>query len=477
MIREAAQIRGRTTIATAAVAGLELAWLYTFLHTTSLGMRLEVSVSSLLLIYAGSFVLGLGLRAVFRSARVTTLISWLVWPLATLLLLMVLLYPTTGPSDASWTTMILEALKGITREAEAAAFMVLAAGLLWPLGHRLANSRMTYETVVTEFQIGLVVLAGSVFLGYLAGVDESAAVLTAILFVALGLVAAAATRIDEGDGLQFFRQGGTWWGMLLVGVGLVVLLGIVAGVLFTPELMQFVSRGIRALWGLIDRLLGAIAGLFSSSSGPAEMELPPGPELLPPQDEGAGFTWGLPESWMGPSRIIYGVLVGGLALVAFWQMASQLFEWMRRKTGRGGVEVESLPGAFRLDLARLFRRMLAWVSGLFAFGRPGRRELEESACTTAVRRLYVDMLRWGAESGFPRESSQTPFEYQQILCMALPAHRTEVALITESYVRVKYGAQAPTEEELHELRENRRRLRTRVRMKFRHQGRAGRVRG
>ncbi len=422
MIREAAQIRGRITIATAAVAGLELAWLYTLLHTASRGMRLEVSVPSLLLVYAASFVLGLGLRAAFRSPCVTKLISWLVWPLATLLLLMVLLYPATGPSDAPWATMILEALKGITREAEAAAFMVLAAGFLWRLGDRLASSRMTYETVVTEFQIGLVALAGSVFLGYLVGVDQSAAVLTAVLFVALGLVAAAATRIAEGDGLQFFRQGGTWWVMLLVGVGLVVLLGIVAGILFTPELMQFVSRGIRALWGLIDRLLSAIAGLFSSS-GPADMDLPPGPELLPPQDEGESFNWGLPESWMRPSRIIYGVLFGGLALVAFWQMASQLFEWMRRKAGRGGVEVESLPGAFRLDLARLLSRMLAWVGGLFAFVRHNRKKREEPAGTTAVRRLYVDMLRWGAESGFPRESSQTPFEYQQILCMALPAHR------------------------------------------------------
>jgi hypothetical protein len=476
MIREAAQVRGRTTIATAAVAGLELAWLYTFLHATSLGMRLEVSVPSLLLIYAASFVLGLGLRAAFRSSHVTKLLSWLVWPLATLLLLMVLLYPATGPSGASWATMILEALKGITREAEAAAFMVLASGLLWRLGDRLGSSRMTYETVLTEFQIGIVVLAGSVFLGYLVGVDQSAAVLTAVLFVALGLVAAAATRIDDGDGLQFFRQGGTWWAMLLVGVGLVVLLGIVASILFTPELMQFVSRGIRALWGLVDRLLSAIAGLFPSS-GPAEMDLPPGPELLPPQGEDEGFTWGLPASWMGPSRIIYGVIIGGLALVALLRAASQLFGWMRRRTGRGGVEVESLPGAFRLDLVRLLSRMLTWVGSLFAFVRLNRTKREEPAGTTAVRRLYVDMLRWGAESGFPRESSQTPFEYQQILCMALPAHRTEVALITESYVRVKYGAESPTVAEICELRENRRRLRTRFGMKLRRQGRTGRVRG
>ncbi len=456
MIQAAAQTRGRTLIATAAVAGLELAWLCTLLHTAARGMRLEVPVSSLLVMYAASFVVGLGLRAAFRSSRVATLVSWLVWPLATLVLLLVLFYPAAGPADASWTSMTVEALKGIPVEAGAAVFTVPVTGLLWWLGARLANSRMTYETVVTEFQLGLAVLAGSVFIGYLVGVDQSAAVLTAILFVGLGLVGSAATRTDDGNTLRFFRQGGAWWGMLLVSVGLVLLLGLVVGILFTPEAMQFIARGIRALWGLIERVLDATAGLFSSS--PAEMEIPPAPEMLPPQDEGQGFSWGLPEGWLRPSRIVYGVLVGGLLLVVIWRVVSQLFDWVRRRAGHGGVEVESLPGAFRLDLARLLHQILTWVGGLFAFGRLSRRGRGGPPCATAVRRVYADMLRWGAESGFPRGSSQTPFEYQQTLCMALPVHRTDVTLITASYVRVKYGALSPTEGELHELTECRRRL-------------------
>ena len=456
MIGAAAQTWGRTLIATVAVAGLELAWLYTLLHTAARGMHLEIPVSSLPAMYAASFAVGRGLRAVFRSSRVVTLVSWLVWPLATLVLLMVLLHPAAGPADASWTSVIVEALRSIPREAGAAVFTVPAAGLLWWLGGRLANSRMTYETVITEFQVGLAVLAGSVFVGYLIGVDQSGGVLTAILFVGLGLVGSAATRTDDGGGLRFLRQGGTWWTMLLVSVGLVLLLGLVVGILFTPETMQFIARGIRALWGLIEHVLDAIAGLFSSSR--TEMELPPTPEMPPPQDEGQGFSWGLPEGWLRPSRIVYGVLVGGLALAVVWRIVAQLFDWMRLRAGRGGVEVESLPGAFRLDLARLLRRILTWVGRLFAFARVGRKERREPACTTAVRRVYADMLRWGAESGFPRGSSQTPFEYQQTLCVALPAHRTDVALITASYVRVKYGALSPTEGELHELTECRRRL-------------------
>ena len=123
--------------------------------------------------------------------------------------------------------------------------------------------------------------------------------------------------------------------------------------------------------------------------------------------------------------------------------------------------MESLPGAFRHDLARFFHRMLAWLGNLFAFARRGREQREGPAQTTSVRRLYADMLRWGAKSGFPRRPSQTPFEYQQTLCMALPARRADVTFITESYVSVKYGAQSPTEAELQQVRESRRRLKRR----------------
>ena len=460
MTRAGARTRGQTVIATAAVAGLELAWLYALLHTLSQGMKVAVSVSSLLLIYAASFALTLGLRATGRSSRTTKVLSWVVWPLATLVLLMVLLYPNGSLTDGSWTAAMLQALSGILDDIEAAMFIVPAAGVLWSLGARLASSRMAYETVVTEFQLGLMALAGSLFIGYLVGVDQPAAVPIAVAFVGLGLVGAAATRVADEGGPLFFQQGGTWWGMLLVSVALVLALGLLAGVLFTPELMQFVARGIRAVWELIERLLDALAGLFSSSG--SEMEPPPVAEVPLPQDDGQSFSWGLPEWLLRPSRIAYGVLVGGLMLVAIWRIASQLFDWILRRAGRGRVEMESLPGAFRLDLARLFRRMLAWVCSLSPFARFRRRPQEESTLTTSIRRLYADMLRWGARSGFPRGSSQTPYEYQQVLCMALPAHRTDVAFITESYVRAKYAGQPPTEAELHQLKESRRRLKRRA---------------
>jgi len=453
-----AQVRTlrRTAIATTAVAGLHLAWLYALLDIAGRGLELDVSVPSVLLIYGASALVARGLRATGYSRRTATVVSWLVWPLATLLLLMVLLYPDAAGVRGSWAATLLQAFNGIAGQALAAVFIVGASAVLWWFGTRLATNRMTHETVLVEFQFGLMALAGSLLIGYLAGVDVSATSPVAVVFVGLGLVGAAAAREDDEGGPLFFRQGGTWWGMLLVGVSLVLLLGLLASILFTPDMMHLLGRGLRALWGLVDRLLSAIAGLFGSSD--AEMELPPAPETLPPQNEEPGFSLTLPDWLLGPSRIVYGVFMAGLALLAVWRVASYLFTWMRRRGDRGGVQIESLPGAFRLDMARFFRRVVTWLRRLFAIGALRRRPREESEQTASVRRLYADMLRWGAESGLPRERAQTPFEYQRTLCAALPAHRTDVTLITESYVRARYGAQPPTEAELHELEESRRRL-------------------
>lgn len=461
MERSVTHTRGQAAIATVVVVGLELAWLYALMHALARGLQLSIAVPPLLLVFAASFMLTLSMRAMDRSRRVITFVSWLVWPFVTIVALMVLLYSDAGLADGSLGAVMLHGLKGVLRDVAGALFIVPASGVLWALGGRLARIRMAYDIVVVEFQFGLMALAGAFFIGYLIGIDQPAAIPTAIVFVGLGLIGAAVTRVDEEGGLSFFRRNGTWWGMLSLSVTVVLLLGLLAGILFTPELMQLVGRGFRALWHLFDRLIDAIASLFPSS-GAAEIEAPPAPEMPALPEEGQGVSFGLPQWLLRPSRIIYGVIVGGLGLFALWRIVSQLINWMRHRADRGKVVIESLPGAFRFDLARLFRRILSWFGGLSLFNRFRRDSREEPGPMTSMRRLYADMLRWGAESGIPRGSSQTPFEYQEMLCTVLPAYQTQVTSITEGYVRAKYGGQPPNEGELRRLREDRRGLKRRA---------------
>jgi hypothetical protein len=434
--------RGRTAVAAAAVAGLECAWLYTLLHVANQGLHLTVPIPWLFLIYAASFAWMILLRAIIRSSLVRSMLSWVGWPPATFLLLF----------------GIFRGLTGIAHGIEETLFVVLAAGVLWWVGAHLGRGPTTYRSVVIGFQFGLLMLAASLLIGYAAHADLSAAIPIAVVFVGAGLLAAAITRTDDEGAPLFFQRGGAWWSMLLLSLALVLLLGLVAGVLFTPELMHLVARGFRGLWSLINRLLGAIAGLFPSSDpGPIPA---PAPGVTVPQEPGPSFSLALPEWLRRRAAIAYGVFMGSIALLAVWRIASQLFERMRHR-GDDEAQTESLRGAFRDDVAKALRRMVAWLMRLLRLGRGHARPRDESPQTASIRRLYADMLRWGTRSGSPRGSSQTPFEYQETLCLAFPGHETDIRSITEGYVRARYGAQPPTEMELNQLRESRNRLRRR----------------
>jgi hypothetical protein len=445
MARAATLTRGRPAIATAAVIGLEFAWLYTLLHNISEGLHLDVLVLPLLGLYALSFLLVLGLRATCLSSRATTLLSWTAWPLVTFLSLLAMLHGLDGIAGAAWETV----------------FVVLAAAALWYLGALLARTRVTYETVMARFQIGLMMLVISLVVGYAVKVDQTAQVAIAVVFVGLGLAAAAVARTDgSSPRSRLARRGGTWWSMLLISLAVIVLLGFVASLIFTPGFVHLILRGFRGLWNLVERAAAGFANLFPSScseSDSTQVSIPADP--LAGDGGRSGYPM-VPPSWLSShigGVIFISLLLGTLVFMITWRTISGLLERMRRGDA-DRPEMESLRGAFRLDLTKLFRRMLAWLSNLPLLRLLRRTRRDEPAPTTSMRRLYAEMLRWGAASGLPRGPSQTPFEYEQVLCAALPAHGTDVAFITGSYVRARYAAQPPTEAELHQLRESRRRL-------------------
>lgn len=68
-----------------------------------------------------------------------------------------------------------------------------------------------------------------------------------------------------------------------------------------------------------------------------------------------------------------------------------------------------------------------------------------------VRQIYRQFLRWAAAGGCPRHISQTPGEYYFALAGLMPKTREDFDLVTQQYVRARYGAWQPTGEELDEL--------------------------
>src|SRR5690606_28765907 len=69
----------------------------------------------------------------------------------------------------------------------------------------------------------------------------------------------------------------------------------------------------------------------------------------------------------------------------------------------------------------------------------------------SIRRLYQEMSALAASYGFPRAGAQTPYEYRQTLAELWPQGQAESDLITQAYVRVRYGELPESAEELQAL--------------------------
>lgn len=70
----------------------------------------------------------------------------------------------------------------------------------------------------------------------------------------------------------------------------------------------------------------------------------------------------------------------------------------------------------------------------------------------SIRRIYGDMCHAAAAAGYPRGPAETPYEYLETIYSVWPDNQTGTALITEAYVRVRYGEIPETEDELQAIR-------------------------
>lgn len=91
--------------------------------------------------------------------------------------------------------------------------------------------------------------------------------------------------------------------------------------------------------------------------------------------------------------------------------------------------------------------------------RRGLNFWQQWRAAASVRRIYRAMSELAADHGYPRLATQTPYEYQDTLAELWPAGDAESRLITEAYVRIRYGELPETEEEVEVIRAAWQRLR------------------
>ncbi len=68
-----------------------------------------------------------------------------------------------------------------------------------------------------------------------------------------------------------------------------------------------------------------------------------------------------------------------------------------------------------------------------------------------IRRIYQNMSRAAGGAGYPRAAAETPYEYLTTLTTAWPDNVAETTLITQAYVKIRYGELPESPAELAEI--------------------------
>jgi hypothetical protein len=443
----------------AAVAGLEISWLWAFLDLLD---QKAANGSFPLLILLGFYPLGLVFHRILRglSWMKVILLGCLAWTALVLLLGKVHFFAHTGWENPQWLRAFGDSLARMFHSLTPEALAVMSSAVFWGFGCRLAYVRIHFANLVGEFQFGLAILLILFFLNAQWELPTATLIPLTLAFFFFALSGIAVSHSLERESWVSGHYRHRWFAFLLLTIGSILGIGwLISGVVNPPLVELILSLMAMAgqwIWGWIVKFFIFLGELIPS---PKPGELPPASRL--PQMKGpaeAPFIL-FSDSVREVIRFIWGAGVISLLLIALWRISSQIFDWFRRKMGgMGDAEVEPLPGAFREDLISFLKKLLRIFGFAWPFRKGSRAEpLPEGA--ELVRKTYRQLSAWAAKKGHARNPAQTPYEFLKGLTAWLPERQGDLTSITEQYVRTRYGLLAPTANGLEELQRSWQRIR------------------
>ena len=383
-----------------------------------------------------------------------------------------LLYTPAGPFDLSWLGQLAGSLAeagNLVWARDLSIFVITV--LVWWRGIRLAARQPEIGNVGLRLRLGGLILAPLIiwFSGRFLAVSI---VPFLLLFFLAALTAVALVRAENIEQ----EQRGTaatlnvrWFAVVAVAaLGIVLIGGTGAAVLSGNTLpavvgwlsplwraLQFVGTvvgailfeliypAIRVLALFVNWIGSVLAPLMQSVVaqlqglnllGDGEAIVVPTPPITPPgaAEVLAGKT--------GAALLMLALIaVVALALARVYQRTNQAAR--DSAPSRADRQSDDEPGAGRRLLERL---------GL----------LRQWRAAASIRRIYRLMCRAAAAAGYPRLEVETPYEYLPMLGQVWPENRAEARLITDAFIRVRYGELPETAEELETIRAAWRRLET-----------------
>lgn len=339
--------------------------------------------------------------------------------------------------------------------------------LCWWRGMALVRLNADIGAVGLRLRLGALLLAGVALIA--AGVREPWNVLPFILLYYLaGLTAASLIRAEqierEQSGLAASVTPG-WLGTIFATSLLVVATAGLFAAILSGQAAFLLARWLSPLWTAVLALAAVVIATIGYLAQPfiyvfallidflaalirnavtvvlnfvGEDAIPTLEPLQPLPTPGAEelVTVAGPPN-INVRLIIIVLMIVAVVVVVFFLtrlyreavIAAREREFVRPGAGRGSV---------RPNLGeRLLQRL-----GL----------LRNWRAAASVRRIYQQMCAAAAGAGFPRAEAETPYEYLKTLREVWPEHTADSRLITEAYVKVRYGEVPETEAELNEIK-------------------------
>lgn len=314
---------------------------------------------------------------------------------------------------------------------------------------RLAREPLQVYTPQANFQLGLFLLLiyGLVF----SWEKPSQAIITTYGFLFFGIIAISAARIStlsETRGGRLPRLQPNWLIGILITTAVVVGFAVILGWFTTNIASEAVSTAFTILFSIF-----LVAGVIIFSPllllilalGPTIRQLLDTltritifAELLK-YAETAANKIGITKEWLEAAAqttkpiALIGALAGVLALVL---IAIVWKPWQRR------LLAEENPSTLPLRAALRFPRfLLKRFSGRLPSG-------SRILAAARIRWVYAQLMELSSRLDKPRRPSATPLEFLPILQALFQGEEQTLAVITQAYLKVRYGELPETYEEV-----------------------------
>jgi len=441
------------------LAAMESCWLYPWLTLAlgaagkARGIPFAALLSMLLLVLYLTRFLG-------RSAiplRVQRIVTIVLAPLSSLLLLRLYVYADYSMSDVSWLGHFIWETGNVLQRISPSLVIFFAGLYLWGRGIHLAQRQLDLTSVGFSFRVGIIAFLWF----FLIRIFSSSVDVTPFPFAYffLGLIVVGLARIEDvsQSRLGIRSPFNASWMVILTGSTLVVsALSMLATSLFSrrniialinqfsPVMMLLGKVAhpflVVVAW-LIEFILTFLIHIFSAAFGVENKEPLPLSRITEQlqkfqQIEPAQGTlllilqvikWGL----------LSFVFVGVLVVLAFSiDRGRRVLQAGRLAEHESVWEAESAAKDVQDAMASRWQRLREALQAQFA-----RLRGEEYSLAT-IRQIYASLVKLAAASGFPRQEAETPYEYTATLYRAFPGSEREIRLITDAYVRAHYGEQA-----------------------------------